>query len=105
MDEYRLEHLSDMLFEHMIVVAVFYTYKNDLDIETIEKICTYADVTKLSPRVAIADLVSHGIVSAKIQNGEIYYKITEFGKYFFSVVCETNPDAKEICEKVRGYTE
>ena len=105
MDEYRLEHLSDMLFEHMIVVAVFYTYKNDLDIETIEKICTYADVTKLSPRVAIADLESHGIVSAKDQNGGIYYKNTEFGKYFFSVVCETNPDAKEICEKVRGYTE
>lgn len=105
MDEYRLEHFSDMLFEHMIVAAVFYTFKNDLDIETIEKVCTYANVTKLSPRVAIADLVSHGIVSAKIQKGVIYYKITEFGKYFFSVVCETNPDAKEICEKMRGYTE
>ena len=105
MDEYRLEHFSDMLFEHMIVVAVFYTYRNDLDIETIEKICTYADVTKLSPRVAIAELVSHGIVSAKIQNGEVCYKITEFGKYFFSVVCETNPDAKDFCKKVRGYSE
>ena len=93
-----------MLYEHIVLVAIFFTHTNNLDIDTIEKVCAYADVTKLSPRVAITDLVSHGIVSAKIENGEIYYQITEFGKYFFSVVCDTNPDAKEICEKVQGYT-
>lgn len=103
MDEYKIEHLSDILFEHMLVGTIFYTHRKNLDIDTIEELCAHANITKLSPHIAIANLVSHGIVSAKIKHGKLYYQITEFGKYFFHMFCKTNPNAKEICKKVQGY--
>ena len=104
MDEYKLEHISDILFEHMVVGMIFYTHPSALSLDTIEQICRRAKISKLSPLVAIADLVSHGIISADFDDKhKVCYKITEFGQYFFSTVCRTNINAKELCEKVRGY--
>lgn len=105
MGEYRLEHISGVLFDHLVVGMIFYTHPSALTLETIEQICKRAKISKLSPLVATTDLVSHGIISANINDKQdVCYQITEFGQYFFATVCRTNINAKELCEKVRGYT-
>ena len=104
MGKYKLEHVSDLLFEHMVVGMIFHTHTNTLTLDAIEQICKREKISKLSPLVATADLVSHGIISAHIDDKEnVCYEITEFGQYFFNTVCQTNIYARELCEKVRGY--
>lgn len=104
MGEYKLEHISDVLFEHLVVGMIFYTHTIALTLDTIEQICEQAKISKLTPFAVIADLVSHGIISANIDDKQnVRYEITEFGQYFFATVCQTNTDAKKLCEKVRGY--
>ena len=104
MGEYKLEHISDLLFEHMVVGMIFFTHPNTLSIDAIEQICKQEKISKLSPLVATADLVSHGIISAHIDDKQnVCYEITEFGQYFFNTVCQTSIYARELCEKVRGY--
>lgn len=105
MGEYKLEHISDLLFEHMVVGMIFYTHPNILILDTIEQICKREEILKLSPLVATADLVSHGIILAYIDDKQnVCYKITEFGEYFFNTICQTNINARKLCEKVRGYS-
>lgn len=85
MGEYKLEHISDLLFEHMVVGMIFFTHPNTLSIDTIEQICKQEKISKLSPLVATADLVSHGIISAHIDDKQnVCYEITEFGQYFLT---------------------
>ena len=104
MGKYELEYISDALFEHMLVGMIFYTYPSTLSVDMVEQICTHVQISKLSPHVAIADLISYGIISVKIDyERNLNYIITEFGKYFFDKVCQTNADAREKKKKIRGY--
>lgn len=104
MGEYKLEHISDVLFEHLAVGMIFYTHPSSLTLDTIEQICKQEKISKLSPIVVTADLVSHGIISANIDDKQnVRYEITEFGQYFFTTVCRTNTNAKKLCEKVSRY--
>ena len=100
MGKYKLEHVSDLLFEHMVVGMIFYTHPNTLTLDTIEQICKQKNFSKLSPLVATANLVSHGIISAHIDDKEnVCYEITEFGQYFFNTVCQTNKIGRASCRE------
>lgn len=104
MDKYGLEYISDALFEHLMVGMIFYTYPSVLDGDTVEQICIHVQISKLPVHTAIADLISYGIISVEIDNERnLSYIITEFGKYFFDKVCQSNVDARELCKKLRGY--
>lgn len=104
MGEFELSYISDILYEHMIIGLYFFTHPHRLTVDMLDKFCEQENLTKLPLHTIIADLVSHGIISADINNGQnICYYITEFGQYFFEEFFQANSDAKELCEKVRGY--
>lgn len=104
MDKQSLEHLSDILFEHMVIGIILYTYKRPLTIDAIVQICKKINITKISPSDVIIDLILHGIASAKFDtNQNLNYEITEFGKYFFNTFFKNNINAKNLYKNIREY--
>lgn len=103
MDKQQINIIASFAFSHMCVGMIFYTNHSSLRIEKIKHVSQGLSVSDRALEMVIADLAFHGIISAHIaDNHQLYYSITEFGKYYFDELCLANEDIAELCEKMGG---
>lgn len=103
MDKKNLSALSNMLFDELLIGAIFYRSSSEVTTAALKStpVCSMFSETYIDQ--IINDLISYGLVVPHFnRTANLSFSITDFGSYYFKKLSEENKDFNAVIAEIEG---